>query len=126
MKDVLFRVISNPSVRKAFLALVLAVLTALGIGFGGGCGGAALHPAAAKAQAVLECQLAAVERVVPREVAADLIRAGRDRDRESLTKQLLGLGLQLKPSAVRQAVDAFVECASPPAPEGDADAPDAS
>jgi hypothetical protein len=123
MKDVLLRVVSSPAVRKTFYALILAVLAALGISLGTGCGAAvSVPPAVAKAQALLACQIAALETVVPLSVAEDVAMAVRAGNHEYAVRQLLGLGLT--PEAIKAAADAFNACAEPePAPEVDASAP---
>lgn len=119
MKDALARAFKSPAVRKAFLALVLALLAAFGVSLEAGCGSAQLPPEVAKVQSVLECQLAAFERVVPRDVALDMAKAVRDGDGKRVVEQLLGLGLTL--DDVRSVAAAFNACASPP--EADAGAP---
>jgi hypothetical protein len=53
VKDSVLKVVKSPAVRKAVVALVLAVLTALGISVGAGCGGAQLPARAAQAECVL-------------------------------------------------------------------------
>lgn len=113
MKDVLLRVIGNATVRKALVGLILAVLAAAGVSLGTGCGSAALPPAVAQAQARLECQLAALETVVPREVAIDLAKAARAGNGRYVVEQLLGLGVSVE--SIRAASDAFHACSAPPA-----------
>jgi hypothetical protein len=121
MKDLALRVFRNPAVRKSLAALVLAVLAAAGISLSTGCG-ASLPPAVAKAQATLECQLAALETVVPLSVAEDLVMAIRAGNHEYAVRQLLGLGLTVED--VKGAADAFNACAGEP--EADAGVPDLS
>lgn len=124
MKDVLLRVARNPAVRKALVALVLALLAAFGVNLAG-CGSASLPPAVTAAQARLECQLAALERVVPREVAIDLAKAARAGNGRYVVEQLLGLGVTVED--ITRASDEFHACsapsAPPPSPEPDAGAP---
>jgi hypothetical protein len=114
--DLLRRIVASPAVRKALVALVLTILAAAGVSLGTGCG-AAIPPAVERAQARLECQLAALERVVPREVAVDLANAARAGNSEYVVRQLLGLGLT--PADISAAADAFSACSAEPS----ADAP---
>lgn len=118
MKDAVLRILANPAVRKAFLALVLAVAAAAGVSFGSGCGRNALPPAAAKALATYECQVGVLEGVVPLAVAEDLVMAARAGNGSYVVQQLLGLGLT--PEVIEQAAGAFHECsgatAKPSAP----------
>lgn len=113
MKDVLLRVVSSPAVRKTFYALVLAVLAALGFSLGAGCGAPSVPPAVAKAHALLACQIAALETVVPLSAAEDLVMAIRSGNHEYAVRQLLDLGLT--PEAIKGAADAFNACAEEPA-----------
>lgn len=108
MPPFLAKLVSNPGVRKAAVALALAVLAAYGISFSSGCSRAALPPAAAKALAVYECQRDVLESVVPRAVAEDLVMAARAGNGQYVIQQLLGLGLTLE--AIEQAADAFRQC----------------
>lgn len=112
--DLLRKIVASPTVRKALVGLVLAVLAAAGVSLGTGCGAASLPPAVAKAQARLECQLAALETVVPRDVALDLAKAVRAGQTEYVVQQLLGLGVT--PAAIRAAADAFNACSAQDAP----------
>jgi hypothetical protein len=114
MPPFLVKLVSNPGVRKAVVALVLAVLAAYGISFSSGCSRAALPPAAAKALAVYECQRDVLESVVPRAVAEDLVMAARAGNGQYVLQQLLGLGLT--PEVIEQAADAFHQCAGPQEP----------
>ena len=109
--DLVRKLVANSTVRKAFVALVLAVLAALGVQLGAGCGSAAMPPAVAKAHAVLECQLAVLESVVPGYVAEDLVMAARAGNGAYVVRQLLGLGLT--PEQVRDAAEAFGACGEP-------------
>lgn len=66
MKDTLLKIVNNPGVRKAALALVLAVLAALGISFGTGCASfGTFKPealsAADRARAAIECRVDVLE-----------------------------------------------------------------
>lgn len=58
-KDSALKVVKSPAVRKAFIALILTILGALGVSFGSGCSGAvqvpALPPEAAQAVAAALC-----------------------------------------------------------------------
>jgi hypothetical protein len=121
MKDFLLRVVRNPKVRQAFVAFILAVLAALGISGATGCGGSLSQAESAveRAKSIAECQLAAIESVVPRYVAEDLVMAARAGNGEYVVKQLLALGLS--PASIGAAADAFHACDAPPA----APAPDA-
>jgi hypothetical protein len=109
MKDVLLRVIGNSAVRKALIALVLAVAAAAGLSFGTGCGGSNLPPEVAEAKAEFECRLAALKSVVSRDQAEGLLRSVNDP--QALAAQLLGLGLT--PDTVNGACKAFKACAAP-------------
>ena len=111
MPPFLVKLVSNPGVRKAAVALVLAVLAAYGISFSAGCSRAALPPAAARALAVYECQRDVLESVVPRAVAEDLVMAARAGNGQYVLQQLLGLGLT--PEVIEQTADAFHECSGP-------------
>lgn len=64
MKELITKVISNGAVRKAFLALVLAVLGAVGFNAFGGCKPAQLDTAkdASRAVDALQCVDAALRR----------------------------------------------------------------
>ena len=120
MKNFLLRVTQNPKVRQAFMALLLAVLAALGISGTIGCGGASVPPAVAARLAVLECQRSVLEAVVPAYVAEDLVMAARAGNGEYVVRQLLGLGLA--PADVAAAADEFHKCDAPE-PSLDAGAP---
>ena len=66
MKELLLKIVNNPGVRKAALALVLAVLAALGISFGTGCASfGTFKPealsAADRARAAIECRVDVLE-----------------------------------------------------------------
>lgn len=103
--------VASPAVRKAALALVLAILTALGVQLSG-C--SRLGPAPnAPHLAVFECQLAAMEEVVPREAAEDLVMAARAGNIEYVIKQLLALGV--KPQDIQPLAEAFDACSAPAA-----------
>jgi hypothetical protein len=113
MKDVLVRLFLSTGVRKAITALIMAVLAALGYVGSTGCGAAAsVPPAVAKAQALLACQIAALETVVPLSAAEDLAMALRAGNHEYAVRQLLGLGLT--PAAINGAAEAFDACAEEP------------
>lgn len=111
MPPFLSKLVSNPGVRKAAVALVLAILAAYGISFGSGCSRSALPPAAAKALAVYECQLDVLEAVVPRSAAEDLVMAARAGNGQYVLQQLLGLGLTL--DVIERAATDFHKCAGP-------------
>lgn len=113
MKDVLVRLFLSTGVRKAVTALIMAVLAALGYVGSTGCGAASVPPAVAKARAQFECQLAALEAVVPLSVAEDLVMAIRAGNHEYAIRQLLGLGLT--PEVIKGTADAFNACAEEPA-----------
>lgn len=66
MKDTLLKIVNNPGVRKAALALVLAVLAALGISFGTCCASfgtfkSEVLSAADRARAAIECRADVLE-----------------------------------------------------------------
>jgi hypothetical protein len=121
MKDALLRLARNPAVRKALVALVVAIAAAFGISSGTGCGGASLPSAVTAKVAELECQIAAIETVVPRAAAEDLAMAARAGNVEYVIKQLLGLGVT--PAKINAAGDAFRACSAPPSEPADAGAP---
>jgi len=104
------KILASPAVRKAAFALVLAVLAALGVSLGSGCGGS-IPPAVERAQALAECKLAALEAVVPREQAHALLREVQAKDVEAVARRLLGLGVT--PERVREAADALRACHEP-------------
>lgn len=115
MKDALVRVINNPTVRKAAIGLVLALLAAFGVNIAG-CGSAGIPPAVSAAQVRLECQLAALETIVPREVAVDLARAARAGNSQYVVEQLLAMGVTVED--ISRAADAFRACSAEPADAG--------
>lgn len=118
MKALLLKVVTNPGVRKAALALVLAVLAALGVGFGTGC--AALQGAASTADSVraaVECRVAVLEPYLGDEaerVVLD-IAAGR------VDPVALLLNLNVTPKDIIKLAQDFRACApdapAPPAAE---------
>lgn len=115
--DLLRKIIASPAVRKALVALVLAVAAAAGFSLGSGCSAASyVPPAVAKARAVLECQVAAFTSVVPLAVAEDVVMALRAGNHEYAVRQLLALGLTLED--VRQVADQFNACVAPSSDAG--------
>lgn len=117
--DLLRKLVASPAVRKAFVAPVLAVLAAAGVSLSAGCGGS-LPPAVAARFAVLECQHAALETVVPAYVAEDLVMAARAGNVGYVVKQLLALGLTVE--QIQGVADAFNACEG--GAESDAGAPE--
>lgn len=62
MKEKLLALVASPAVRKSFVALVLAVLGALGVSYSTGCAMLKSGPEAQRARVDLfKCQVAAVE-----------------------------------------------------------------
>ncbi len=104
----LVRIVSNPTVRKSLLALVLAVLAAAGVSLGSGCGASALPPAEIKAR--LECQIKALETVVPRRTALELIEAAQASEWDRVAERLVGLGVTS--TRIHAAADAFRACSA--------------
>lgn len=113
--NLLKKLAASVAVRRALVALVLAVLAALGVSVGVGC---ALPPVPnAPHLAVFECQLAAFEDAVPREAAEDLVMAARANNVRYVVQQLLALGLQ--PQAIQDLANAFTACSAPVSLEPD-------
>lgn len=108
---------------RKLVVLVLAVLAAAGVSLSAGCGGGSLPPAVAARLAVLECQHAALETVVPAYVAEDLVMAARAGNVGYVVKQLLALGLTVEQiQGVADAFNAFNACEG--GAESDAGAPE--
>lgn len=98
---------------KAFKEL-LRVLVALLAGYAGsGCG--VLPPPNAAQLDVFECQLAALEEVVPSEAAEDLVMALRAQQYEYAVKQLLALGI--RPESIQGLAESYDACSAPAALE---------
>jgi hypothetical protein len=115
--DFLKKIAANAAVRKAALALVLAVLAAAGFSLSG-CSLVGLGKPVSPQLAVYECQLAALTEAVPVPVAEDLVMAARAGNVEYVVSQLLRLGLNVE--AIQAAAEAFNACgganAAPDAP----------
>ena len=98
---------------KAFKEL-LRVLVALLAGYAGsGCG--VLPPPNAAQLDVFECQLAALEEVVPAEAAEDLVMALRADNSDYVVAQLLRLGIRWE--SIEALADAYNACSAPAALE---------
>lgn len=76
VSELLTRVVGNAAVRKAFVALVMAVLTALGVSYAAGCApfASSLSPAQQRALDAHKCYVAALEPAVG-ELAPEVLKA---------------------------------------------------
>jgi hypothetical protein len=109
MLEVLKKVVSSTAVRNALLALILAVLSAIGLN---GCGAGALTPRVQAQLDLFQCQLDAFESALPLVGAAeDLAMAARVGNIQYVVAQLLAFGLDV--SEIEAVADAFKACGGP-------------
>lgn len=91
MKQLLVKIVTNSAVRKAALALLLAILAAAGLNVGG-----CAHPVVPRLAEQLDCQTALLKGVLPKaELAEQALRAGHQGDYLTLADVLLNSGLSV-------------------------------